>query len=66
MDEAEGEKHEGSGDSGEQVQVCVKDIVSSELRVTLAEAIKSDETLTTARSLADDQQEGYNWVESLL
>ena len=66
LDNAEGEKHEGSGDSGEQVQVCVKDIVSSEPRVTLEEAIKSDDTLTTARSLADNQQEGYHWVESLL
>ena len=67
--EAEGDMHEGSGDSGEQEhhqELCVKDITNNESRDKLVEAIKADTSLTTARQLADDLQEGYHWVEGLL
>ena len=64
--EAEGVTHEGSGDTGHEGDICVKDIVTSEPRDELAEATKSDTTLATARALADDTGEGYHWVEGLL
>ena len=64
--EAEGVTHEGSGDTGHEGDICVKDIVTSEPRDKLAEATKSDTTLATARALADDTAEGYHWVEGLL
>ena len=60
---------EGSGDSGdkgEQTDVSVRDIVSREPRVKLMEATKADMSLTTARKLAHEQQEGYHWREGLL
>ena len=46
--------------------MSVKDIVPSESRDKLAKAITEDESLSTARKLVDDQQEGYHWVEGLL
>ena len=64
--EAEGVALGGSDDSVEQVELSVKDIVNQEPRDKLVEAIKSDNTLATARTLADEQQEGYHWVEGLL
>ena len=73
--EGEGDTQGGSTDSGEKsdqteqtqdTELSVKDIVVSESRDNLAEAIKADESLATARKLADDLQEGYHWIEGLL
>ena len=64
--EAEADAREGSADSGEDRQVCVKDIVAGETRETLAKAIRDDSSLATARTLANQLTEGYHWVESLL
>ena len=55
----------GGGDTGDEVEMYLKKIVSSELSDKLAEATKADYTLTTARALADDTLEGYHWVEGL-
>ena len=44
----------------------MKNIVASESRVKLAEAIKVDSTLATARALADQIAEGYHWNQGLL
>ena len=63
--EGEGVAQGGSADSGDN-EICVKNIVASESRVKLAEAIKVDSTLATARVLADQIEEGYHWNQGLL
>ena len=62
----EEEMQGGSLDTGDEVDVCVKDIVNDEPRNKLGEAILADNTLATARSLGDTTSEGYHWVEQLL
>ena len=73
--EGEGDTQGGSTDCGEKsdqteqskdTDLSFKDIVVSESRDNLVEAIKADESLATARKLADDLQEGYHWIEGLL
>ena len=54
--EGEGVAQGGSADSWDK-EICVKNIVASESRVKLAEAIKVDSTLATARALADQIEE---------
>jgi len=45
----------------------VENIISDDVSgVKLAEATRNDSTLSTAKSLADTQSEGYYWQESLL
>ena len=53
-------------DTDQEMQICVKNIVQSESRDKLAKAVREDESLLTTRKLADEQQEGYHWVEQLL
>ena len=63
--EVDGDAQGGSTDSGD-VQISVDKIVGSDSRVKLAEAMKADQTLTTARALADELSEGYYWNQGLL
>ena len=66
LEEAEGVIQGGSQNTGDEVDICVKDIVGDEPRNKLAEAILADTTLATARALGDSTSEGYHWVEQLL
>ena len=63
--EGEGVAQGGSADSGDN-KISVNNIVASESRVKLAEVIKVDRTLATARALADQIAEGYHWNQGLL
>ena len=73
--EGEGDMQGDSTDCGvksdqtelsKETDLSFKDIVVSESRDNLAKAIKADESLATARMLADDLQVGYHWIEGLL
>jgi len=66
LEEAEGVIQGGSQNTGDKVDISVKEIVSDEPRKKLADAILADNTLATARALGDSTSEGYHWVEQLL
>ena len=55
LGEAGGDQVDGSADKGEvhDQELEVQNIVSDVLRTKLAEATKGDDTLNTARALAD-------------
>ena len=50
LDKVEGDMQGGSDDIGEEVELCVKDIVAKEPRDKLAEATQADSTLATAKT----------------
>ena len=64
--EAESAQKGGSADSGLEEELSIDNISSKEPRTRLAEATKSDDSLLTARSLADSQSEGYHWIDGLV
>ena len=68
LEEAVCDQEDGSADRGEvhDQELDVENIISDMPRVKLAEATKRDNTLNTARSLADIQSEGYYWQEGML
>ena len=58
----DGDAQDGSTDSGkDERDISVEQIVGGDSRVHLAQAIKADQSLATARALADDLREGYYW-----
>ena len=61
-----GERSGGSADRGVQDDLDVENIMANEPRSKLIQATKTDDSLTTARLLADSQSEGYHWQDGLV
>ena len=65
--EIDGDARDGSTDSGKDGRdISVEQIVGGYSRVRLAQAIKADQSLATARALADDLRELYYCNQGLL
>ena len=64
--EVAGDQEEGSADIGVDGELSVESISSKVPTSLLVEATKSDDTLATARSLADSQSQGYFWKNDLV
>ena len=64
--EVEGVQRGGSADNGVEEELSVEKISNEEPRQKLAEATKSDNTLATARALADNMSEGCYWADGLV
>ena len=56
----------GSADSGVPGDLDVQTITANESSIKLSKATKTDDTLATARLLADSQSEGYHWQDGLV
>ena len=59
-------KDQPQADTDQQMEISVSNIVQGESRDKLAQVVREDDTLLTARKLVDEVQEGYHWVEQLL
>ena len=64
--EVAGDQEEGSTDNGVDGELSVESISSKVPTSLLVDATKSDDTLATARSLADSQSQGYFWKDDLV
>ena len=64
--EADGVQQGGSADQGIENELSVESISSKEPITKLAESTKTDDTLTTVRTLADSQSQGYYWKDGLV
>ena len=59
-------EEDGRADSGNDGKLRVQNITSDEPRLKLAQATNNEDSLATARSLADSQSEGYHWQDGLV
>jgi len=59
-------RKDGRVDSQLQGELRVENITSNEPKLKLAEATKSDDSLATARLMADSQYECYHWQDGLV